>query len=88
MRARGSLPLTSVIAKSATPSLLKSAVTMPSGMLSPLPTVMIEPVKLRALLLITLELFVTGVALSDAASLPVVSLIAALLVAALFVGAV
>ena len=61
---------------------------MPSGMLSPLPTVMIEPVKLRALLLITLELFVTGVALSDAASLPVVSLIAALLVAALFVGAV
>ncbi len=69
MRARGVLfVLTSVIAKSASPSWLKSAVVMPSGKLVPVPTAIVEPVKFRAVLLATMELLVAAVMLSDAAS--------------------
>ena len=46
---------------------------MLSGRLFPVPTVTVEPVKFRALLFATMELLVTGVALNDEASFPVVS---------------
>ena len=65
--------LISVIAKSASPSWLKSAVVMPSGRLLPMPTAIVEPAKFRVLLLATMELLVAAVALNAAASFPAVS---------------
>jgi hypothetical protein len=61
------------MAKSASPSLLKSVVVMPSGMLSPLPTATVDLAKLRALSFTAVALFVTAVTLSEPASFPAVS---------------